>query len=146
LNAVSGEIFNIGDNRLNHTLSEVAQVIGRVFPGTRVEEVENADRRNYRVNFTKLEARVGFQSRYKLEDGVREIKLAFDSNQIRDYRDMKFSNLVFLRELGTPGNKSDIDAEIMAVFGGEQIRRVVAASANLELEYPKAKAASASAN
>lgn len=143
LPAVSREVFNIGDNRLNHTLDEVAEAINEVFPGTRVEAIENSDRRNYRVNFDKIRKRVGFRSAYTLVDGVREIKLAFDSNQIVDYKDMKFSNLVFLRELGMPENKSDIDAEIMAVFGGEQIRRVVAA-ANLELEYPKAKAAVAS--
>jgi nucleoside-diphosphate-sugar epimerase len=140
LNAVSSEIFNVGDNRLNHTLNDVADVIGRVFPGTRIEAVENSDRRNYRVNFSKIEKRVGFRCKYDLYDGVREIQQAFKSNQIVNYKDMKFSNLIYLRELGMPENKNDLDAEVMAAFGGEQIRRVVAA-ANLELEFPKAKTA-----
>jgi nucleoside-diphosphate-sugar epimerase len=139
LNAVSGEVFNIGNNRLNHTLNDVAEVIRKVFPGTRVEAVENSDRRNYRVNFDKIEKRVGFRCRYRLDDGVREIRKAFESNEILDYRDVKFSNLVFLRDLGMPEYKNELDAEIMAAFGGEQIRR--AAAANLELQYPKAKAA-----
>jgi nucleoside-diphosphate-sugar epimerase len=143
LNAISGEIFNVGDNRLNHTLNEVAAVIGKVFPGTRVEGVENSDRRNYRVSFDKIENRVGFRCGYRLYDGVREIRRAFEANEISDYRDAKFSNLVFLRELGMPENKDNIDAEIMAAFGGDQIRRVVAAT-NLELQYRKAKAAVAS--
>jgi len=30
--------------------------------------------RNYRVNCSKIEKRVGFRCRYTLEDGVREIK------------------------------------------------------------------------
>jgi nucleoside-diphosphate-sugar epimerase len=140
LNAVSSEIFNVGDNRLNHTLNDVAAVIAKVFPGTRVEGVENSDRRNYRVSFDKIEACVGFRCSYGLYDGVREIRRAFQANEISDYRDAKFSNLVFLRELGMPENKDNIDAEIMAAFGGEQIRRVVAA-ANLEMQFPKAKAA-----
>ncbi|MGA2813050.1 MAG: NAD-dependent epimerase/dehydratase [Candidatus Acidiferrum sp.] len=140
VHSVSGEIFNIGDNRLNHTLDEVGNVIKEIFPGTRVEAVENSDRRNYRVNFNKIRDRVAFHSRYSLADGVREIKLAFESNQIVDYKDVKFSNLVFLREWGSPENKSDFDAEIMAVFGGDHIRRVVAA-ANLEMDLPKAKTA-----
>jgi hypothetical protein len=108
---------------LNHTLTEVGEVIRRVFPGTRIEGVENADKRNYRVNFDKIEKRLGFRCRYHLEDGVREIKAAFDSSAIDNYKNIRFSNLGFLRQSGTPANKSEFDAEIMAAFGGEHIRR-----------------------
>jgi hypothetical protein len=97
-----------------------------VFPGTRIEGVENADKRNYRVNFDKIQKRLGFRCRYHLEDGVREIKAAFDSSAIDNYKNIRFSNLGFLRQSGTPANKSEFDAEIMAVFGGEHIRRAAA--------------------
>jgi nucleoside-diphosphate-sugar epimerase len=126
LPAVSGQIFNVGDNRLNHTLSELACVIQRVFPGTRVEEVENSDRRNYRVNFDKIGKRIGFRCHYTLEDGIREIKSAFDNHQIADYKDTKFSNAVFLRKAGSPEHKTEIDAGVMAAFGGEHLRRAAA--------------------
>jgi nucleoside-diphosphate-sugar epimerase len=126
LGAVSQEVFNVGDNRLNHTLTDVAEVVQRVFPGTQIEHAENADRRNYRVNFSKIEKRVGFRCQYTLEDGVREIKAAFDSNEIANYRDIRFSNLGFLRETGTPKNKSEFDEAVMAAFGGAQIHGVVA--------------------
>ena len=141
ISAVSQEIFNVGDNRLNHTLTEVAEVIQRVFPNTRVEQEENSDRRNYRVNFDKIEKRVGFRCHYKLEDGVREIKAAFDSRQIDNYRDIRFSNLSFLRDTGTPENKSELDAAVMAAFGGEEIRRIVPEKMNPQ--YLKAKVAAA---
>ena len=59
---VSGEIFNVGDKRLNHTLSQVAEIIAEVFPNVRVERIDNSDRRNYRVNFQKLLDRTGFQA------------------------------------------------------------------------------------
>jgi nucleoside-diphosphate-sugar epimerase len=126
LRAVSQQTFNVGDNSLNHTLTEVGEVIRRVFPGTRIEGVENADKRNYRVNFDKIQKRLGFRCRYHLEDGVREIKAAFDSSAIDNYKNIRFSNLGFLRQSGTPANKSEFDAEIMAVFGGEHIRRAAA--------------------
>jgi nucleoside-diphosphate-sugar epimerase len=116
LRAVGREVFNIGDNRLNHTFAEVATVIQSVFPNTTVEDAENSDRRNYRVKFDKIENRVGFRSRYNLEDGVRQIKAAFDSNQISDYENIRFSNLLFLREYGPPANKSQFDAKIMAAI------------------------------
>ncbi|MGA8220479.1 MAG: NAD-dependent epimerase/dehydratase family protein [Candidatus Acidiferrales bacterium] len=121
LPAVSRQVFNVGDNRLNHTLGEVAQVIQRIIPGTRVEYVENSDRRNYRVRFDKIEKQIGFRCRYSLEDGVREIKSAFESGLINNYRNIQFSNQTYLRESGAPGNKSDFDAQVMAAFGGEQI-------------------------
>jgi nucleoside-diphosphate-sugar epimerase len=123
LRTISSQIFNVGDNSLNHTLTDVGGVIQRVFPGTRVERVENADKRNYRVSFDKIEKCLGFRCRYQLEDGVREIKAAFDSSAIDNYKNIRFSNLGFLRQSGTPANKSQFDAEIMAAFGGEHIRR-----------------------
>jgi len=126
LSSVSRGIFNVGDNRLNHTLADVAAVIQRVFPRAHVEHGENSDRRNYRVDFTKIERRIGFRYRRSLEDGVREIKAAFDSNEIGDYRDIRFSNLGFLRETGTPENKSEFDAAVMAAFGGEQLPSISA--------------------
>jgi len=119
---VSGQIFNVGDNRLNYTLETVGKVIGKVFPNTRIEWVENTDKRNYQVNFTKIEKRLGFRGTYSLEEGVREIKAALESSLILSYRNIRFNNQTFLRESGAPGNKNDIDREIMAAFAGEHIR------------------------
>jgi len=140
LGAVSGQVFNIGDNRLNHTLAEVAEVILRMFPQARAEFVQNTDRRNYRVSFDKAEKILGFRCRYDLESGVREIKTAFESNQIANYKNIRFSNLVYLRETGTPGTKSELDREVMAAFAGAQLRQALDESANLRLS----KAATAS--
>jgi nucleoside-diphosphate-sugar epimerase len=142
LEAVSGQVFNVGDNRLNYTLSTLAEVIRDVFPNTRVEWVENADLRNYRVDFSKIEKRVGFRSRYSLEEGVREIKVALESSQIPSYRNIRFNNLTFLRESGAPGNKNDLDREIMAAFTGEHIHG--APVREITLTHQKAKAAATS--
>jgi nucleoside-diphosphate-sugar epimerase len=121
---VSRQVFNVGDNRLNLRLSEMAATIKHVIPETIVESVENSDRRNYRVIFDKIEKCLGFQCRYTLEDGVREIKTAFDSSDIINYKNLKFSNLGFLMATGAPENKKVIDREIMAAFGGEHIRQL----------------------
>ena len=142
LDAVSGQVFNVGDNRLNCTLSTLAEVIQDVFPDTQVEWVENADRRNYRVDFSKIEKRVGFRCRHSLEEGVREIKMALESSQIPSYRNIRFNNLTFLRESGAPGNKNDLDREIMAAFAGEHIPE--AAVREITSPRQKAKAAATS--
>ena len=103
---VSGEIFNVGDTRLNHTLTEVASVIRDAFPNVRVEHVDNFDRRNYRVNFDKLLNRTGFRARYTLRDGVEEIRKALDERLITDYTDLRYSNQRYLKAVGQPGSQS----------------------------------------
>ena len=116
---VSGEIFNVGDKRLNHTLSQVADTIRDVFPNVRVEHVENADRRNYRVNFQKLFNRTGFQARYTLRDGVDELEKAFDERLITDYTDIRYHNQRYLQMVGPPMRKIDeYDESVMAAHAG----------------------------
>ena len=74
------------DDRLNFTLTQVAQTIKNQFPATRIEQVENADRRNYRVSFTKIRDRIGFRCAKTLEDGIGEIRMAFEGKTDYDLR------------------------------------------------------------
>lgn len=115
---VSGEIFNVGDSRLNHTLQDVADIISKVFPGTAVEHVANSDLRNYRVSFDKVRNRLGFSARYSLEYGVQDLKAAFDQLVIRDYKDLRYHNQRFLEAAGVVKNKDEVDSLVMAAFEG----------------------------
>jgi nucleoside-diphosphate-sugar epimerase len=124
---ISGEIFNVGDSRLNHTLSEVAETIRDAFPGLRVERVENSDRRNYRVNFDKLLRRTGFCARYTLHDGVEEIRRAFDERKIEDYTDLRYHNQRYLKAVGSPPNKDEVDGLVMAAFSSHLLNHPTAA-------------------
>jgi nucleoside-diphosphate-sugar epimerase len=116
--SVSGEIFNVGDERLNFTLAEVAEKIKAKVPSTRVEYVENSDRRNYRVSFDKFRDCVGFQAQYTIEDGISEIQRAFASGQISDYRQAFYSNVSYLKERGRVNPKTELDVKVMAAFAG----------------------------
>ncbi|MGO4883547.1 MAG: NAD-dependent epimerase/dehydratase family protein [Bryobacteraceae bacterium] len=115
---VAGHILNVGDSRLNYTLSEVADVIGELFPGTRVEHVSNSDSRNYRVSFAKIEKALDFHASYSLRDGIEELKKAFKAGLIGSYSDLPYHNQRFLLAAGSPGHKSDVDAQVMAAFSG----------------------------
>ncbi|MBZ5630761.1 MAG: NAD-dependent epimerase/dehydratase family protein [Acidobacteriia bacterium] len=125
---VSGEVFNVGDTRLNHTLTEVADVIRAAFPNVRVEHIDNADRRNYRVNFDKLVSRTGFRARYTLRDGVEEIRNAFDERLITDYTDLRYHNQRYLKAVGSPVNKDEVDGLVMAAFSNHRQNPKVAAA------------------
>jgi nucleoside-diphosphate-sugar epimerase len=115
---VNGEIFNVGDKRLNYTLSQVAQLIREVFPNVRIEYTENADRRNYRANFQKLLDRTGFQAQYTLRQGIEELGRALDERLIIDYRDLRYHNQHYLKKIGTRQHKDDFDQLVMAAHTG----------------------------
>lgn len=128
LDSVSGEIFNVGDDQLNFTLAQVAEKIRGLVPQTRVEYVENADRRNYRVSFQKIKDCLGFAASYTIEDGIIEIKNAFERGEILDYRHPFYSNVSFLKEHGRVLAKTELDVKVMAAFAGAGGRALAAAA------------------
>ncbi|MFQ5926202.1 MAG: NAD-dependent epimerase/dehydratase family protein [Terriglobia bacterium] len=99
---VSGEIFNVGAYPLNHQLAEIGETIARIVPGVQVQQVENEDRRNYRVSFDKIHTRLGFVCEKTLADGIREIYEWIRNGPIKDYADEEFSNQLSLRDSAPP--------------------------------------------
>jgi nucleoside-diphosphate-sugar epimerase len=120
---VGGEIFNVGDSRLNHTLTEVTEKIVRLLPHTRVDRVENHDKRNYRVNFDKIRG-LGFTSNYDLEDGIHEMVSGLRDRTIADYTEARYHNERFIKTAGVQPNKSELDAQIMAVFANNPVKKL----------------------
>ncbi|HUQ93359.1 MAG TPA: SDR family oxidoreductase [Bryobacteraceae bacterium] len=116
LTLASGEIYNLGDSRLNYTLSQVAATIQRLVPGTGVEHIENPDRRNYRVCFDKISRNLGFSCRMDLEEGILDLKSAIESKRIVDYTDTLYHNQRFLKTPGRLDSHDQIDAQVMAAF------------------------------
>jgi nucleoside-diphosphate-sugar epimerase len=126
LETVSGEIFNVGDDRLNITLAQLAQRIKEQLPQTRVERVCNSDRRNYRVSFRKIRDRVGFTAQRTVESGIIEIKEAFESGQISNYRLPAYNNLASLKEKGRMDAKDELDVKVMGAFASAGSRSTYA--------------------
>jgi nucleoside-diphosphate-sugar epimerase len=122
---VRGEIFNVGDSRLNHTLTEVAAKITVALPHTHVEYAENRDKRNYRVNFAKVRA-LGFKAKYRLEDGIEEMLGGLRERRIADYTDARYHNERFIKVAGAQANKSELDAQIMAAFANSPVKKLAA--------------------
>jgi nucleoside-diphosphate-sugar epimerase len=113
---VSGEIFNVGDSQMNYTLTDVSDIIHSIFPNVHIQNVDNSDLRNYRVNFDKLRHLTGFRARHSLRDGVEELRKAFDQGLITDYMDLRYHNQLYLKAIGSLGHKDAIDALVMAAF------------------------------
>jgi nucleoside-diphosphate-sugar epimerase len=125
LEVVSGEIYNLGDERMNFTLAQVGEKILAEHPDTRVEEIENSDRRNYRVSFGKIRNQVGFRCSMTLDDGIREIWKAFEEKQIVDYTDPRYYNQKFLKLTGVPAFKDQLDSNVIGAFAHAPISAMI---------------------
>jgi len=113
---VAGEIFNVGDSRLNYTLGGIAESIREVFPNTSVEHRDNQDKRDYRVSFEKIKRILAFEAQYSLRDGIDELKHAFEEGIITNYQDLRYHNQRFLQASGSIGHKDELDGPLMAAF------------------------------
>jgi nucleoside-diphosphate-sugar epimerase len=96
---VRHEIFNVGSNGQNYTLSQVGEAIKRFVPAaTLVDMGMDGDRRNYRVDFAKISRHLGFMPIWTLEGGIAQVIEAIANGSVKDYRDARYSNVKFLNE------------------------------------------------
>lgn len=101
--AVSGEIFNLGSNQQNHTISDVAAIVREELPSVSLQVTEGVDRRNYRVDFEKIRDVLGFEPSRTVRDGVSEIVTAVLRGEIVDVRAARHSNVRALIETEARG-------------------------------------------
>lgn len=72
--SVRGEIFNLGGNNLNIRVTELAEEVALMVPGTVIDRAtDDDDRRTYRVNFDKVATRLSFRCEVTLASGVRSL-------------------------------------------------------------------------
>src|SRR5262249_36510386 len=98
---VGNEIFNVGSDEQNKTIQQIGELIREQVIGAELVLNENAaDKRNYRVSFSKIRNQLGNLPNWTLEQGVSQVTEAVAAGDIRDYKDAKYSNVKFLSESG----------------------------------------------
>lgn len=96
---INGEVFNVGSNEQNFQVIQVANMIRDVVPYTEVEIVpDDADKRNYNVNFDKISSVLGFRVNHSSIEGSVEVKQAIEKGVI-DIDDIRTSTLRYYRYL-----------------------------------------------
>ena len=99
LATVRNQVFNVGSDEQNYTIQHVADIIQRLVPTAQVLNMGlDTDRRNYRVNFSKIHHGLDFVPQWSVAQGVQQVIARIQSGQIVDYRDAKYSNVKFLSE------------------------------------------------
>lgn len=73
-NLISGEIYNVGDNKQNYTKIQLAKMIQNQIPETKIEiQDTKKDPRNYSVSFDKITKNFDFKITKNVMDGIKEI-------------------------------------------------------------------------
>ncbi|MFZ0548139.1 MAG: NAD-dependent epimerase/dehydratase family protein [Candidatus Promineifilaceae bacterium] len=98
---VRNEVFNVGSNGQNYTISQVGELINQVVPSAKIiNRGSDTDLRNYRVNFDKIGRVLQFTPEWTVEKGVSQVIEAINQGEVTDYRNAKYSNVKFLNEEG----------------------------------------------
>ena len=78
--AVSGEIFNVGDDSQNYRVRDIVEAVAAKFPGCSVAiGKNNGDNRSYRVSFQKIRDHLpGFRCEWDASSGAEELRRVFE--------------------------------------------------------------------
>ncbi len=86
-------VYNVGATRENYRKSDIVEVVQRHVGDGHVRYVDQVDDpRDYRVSFEKIALELGFRTRSSVDDGVRELVAALESNAFGDPFDVKHRN------------------------------------------------------
>lgn len=101
--SVCGEIFNVGDDRQNYRVREIAEAVAETFPGCELEFGENdGDSRSYRVSFAKIGQRLpSFRCERDVRFGAREFRALFERIALtdQDFKSPPYTRLRMLQRL-----------------------------------------------
>ena len=110
---VSGQIFNVGSTVNNFRIADLAKKVKRETGNVEIEITpEDADRRDYNVDFSKVKKRLGFKPQFSVTDGIKEVAGFIRENRAKDFNGSDFFNIKRLSE----------QAELPAIKGGEPVR------------------------
>jgi nucleoside-diphosphate-sugar epimerase len=95
--AVLGQIFNVGSDEQNYTITQIGQMIQNFVPTARIlNKGDEVDLCNYRVGFHKIRRTLGYLPEWTVEKGIQQVIEAVQSGQVRDYKEPHYSNIKFL--------------------------------------------------
>jgi len=105
--AVHDKAFNIGTERNNVTVAEIANEVVEAVPGStlRITGEAGADPRSYRVDFSRFRAAVpGFDCEWSIKDGALELAEAYQKHGLtRETFDRRFTRLAWLKDRSSTG-------------------------------------------
>jgi nucleoside-diphosphate-sugar epimerase len=109
--AVHDKAFNIGTERNNVTVADIANEVVEAVPGSklRITGEAGADPRSYRVDFSRFRTAVpGFDCAWSIKDGALELAEAYQKHGLtRDTFERRFTRLAWLKDRSEDGTVDD---------------------------------------
>lgn len=94
---VRGQVFNVGSDEQNYTISTIGEMIHDFVPSAVIVNKGNeVDPNDYRVGFRKIRTTLGFKPEWTVEKGIRQVMDAIQTGQVHDYKQPHYSNIKFL--------------------------------------------------
>ena len=91
---VAFDVFNVGDTEENYQKQAIVDIIERQLSEVNIEYIEKEeDPRDYRVDFSKISDRLGFEITLTVPDGVREINNIVNDGFILNPDDPRYYNI-----------------------------------------------------
>jgi nucleoside-diphosphate-sugar epimerase len=100
---IHNQVFNVGENKSNYRVKEIAEIVSSLFPGCRLSIGTNGgDNRSYRVSFDKIQSRLpGFRCQRDASAGAKELLEVFQRIEmsIETFESRTFTRLKQLQYL-----------------------------------------------
>lgn len=100
---VHNQIYNICRTEDNYTVLSLAERVQSIIPESHIEFTQGAqkDTRSYRVDGGKAATLPGWQPRWTLDDGIRQLHAAYRERGIRieEYEGARFKRVAFVKQL-----------------------------------------------
>lgn len=115
--AIHNQIFNVGDNKDNYRVREIAEIVAATFPGCDITFGDSGgDNRSYRVNFDKINSQLpGFACDWDAKKGAEQLLQVF--TQIDMSKDVyQAKPFTRLKQLNYLIETSQIDGEFFWRF------------------------------
>lgn len=109
---VRNGVFNIGTTTENYRVSELAEIVAAVVPGSRIEYAEGAgpDKRNYRVDCNRLARTLpDYKPQWTARRGAEELYEAFQRTGITvdDFEGPRYKRIAHVKQLMEEGRLTD---------------------------------------
>jgi nucleoside-diphosphate-sugar epimerase len=93
---IKGAVFNVGSNKQNYQIRQIAEAVKRCVPKAKLEIQEsNNDARNYLVSFSRIEKLLNYRVSSDLENSIKRIKRAIESKEIENVDDARYYNVEY---------------------------------------------------
>jgi nucleoside-diphosphate-sugar epimerase len=105
---VHNQAFNVGRVGENYEVRQIAELVAAAVPGSHVRYAASAspDRRDYRVDFTKIATKLPeFRPRWTVRDGIEELSSAYRREGLtrEGFSSARYVRLLRIRELRAAG-------------------------------------------